>query len=112
MGYFDIRVFSLFLRYVSSCFESFLVRFRVYCVFFALVFIFCIKYRSYASFCVFSVGLKQKRSLLELYGDWSQARKEAQKHQWKRARKRREEHTQDSIVTDPGGVGTEAYRSP
>jgi hypothetical protein len=53
MGYFDVRVFSLFLRYVSSCFESFLVRFRVYCVFFALVFIFCIKYRSYASLCVF-----------------------------------------------------------
>ena len=53
MGYFDVRVFSLFLRCVSSCFESFLVRFRVCVVFFALVFIFCVKYESYASLCVF-----------------------------------------------------------
>ena len=51
MGYFDVRVFSLFLRSVSSCFESFLVRFRVCVVFFALVFIFCVKYGSYASLC-------------------------------------------------------------
>ena len=53
MGYFDVRIFSLFLCSVSSCSELFLVRFRVCFVFFALVFIFCIKYGSYASLCVF-----------------------------------------------------------
>ena len=53
MGYFDVRVFSSFLRSVSSCFELFLVRFCVSFVFFALVFTFCVKYGNYASLCVF-----------------------------------------------------------
>ena len=64
------------------------------------------KLRKFVCFCV---GLKQKRSLLELYEDWSRARKEAKKHRWKRVEKRREEETKDTLVTDLCDLGTEAY---